>query len=360
MMALAAYVLGLSLTRAQERSITVFAAASLKDAFTAIAQRYEAAHPGVSVRLNFAGSQQLAAQIRQGAEADVFAAAAPAQLYAAGKFASPVRTFAQNYLTLVVANEETRVKSIADVAKVDRLVIADGSVPAGAYTLVALARARLRFGAPWRGLVERRIVSRETDVRAVLSKVILGEADAGFVYVSDARSAQGKVKTVPIPLELNEVATYPVSVPATATAAKDGKDFVNFLFSADSQKTLEDQGFISPLRPVAQLKVVGGLTSKTYTVSHLAKLRDTTVKTKAETGETRAYRGASLPALLKGLEGSGVRFMGADGYSVQVSLKAIRHSGGVLIPMGDGNLQVVLPGQSPSKWVKWLRLIAVY
>lgn len=360
MIALAAYVLGLSLSHAQERTIAVFAAASLRDAFTTIARRYEGTHPGVIVRLSFAGSQQLATQIRQGAEADVFAAAAPAQLYAAGKFASPVRTFAENYLTLVVATEEMRVQSIADVAKVDRLVVADSSVPAGAYTNEVLARARLRYGAPWRGLVERRVVSRETDVRAVLSKVELGEADAGFVYVSDAHSAQGKVKTVSIPQDLNEIATYPVAVPATAPSVKDGKDFINFLFTPESQKTLEANGFVSPLHPEAQLKVVGGLTTKAYNVSHLAKLRNSTVKAKVESGETRVFHGASLPALLKGLEGTNVRFKGADGYSVQVSLKAIRRNGGVLISMGDGNLQIVLPGQSPSKWVKWLRLVAVY
>lgn len=344
----------------QERTLTVFAAASLKDAFTEIGKRYESSHPGVEVRLSFAGSQQLAAQIRAGAKVDVFAAAALPQLKSAGRLASPVRNFAQNALTIVVPPDDKQVNGLADVAKVERLVVADPSVPAGAYTVDVLNQARQRFGAPWRALVDRRVVSRETDVRSVLAKVVLGEADAGFVYVSDAHSADGKVRTVPIPDDLNIVAGYPVAVPAGTDQPREAKEFVRFLFTPEAQKVLEGQGFVSPLKPIPELKIIGPQTTRGVIVRQLAALSPVKLRAKTENGETVTYTGASLPKLLDGLGGNHVRFVGADNFTVELPLATVRKNGGVLIQMGDGNVQVVLAGQPQSKWVRWLRRIVVY
>lgn len=361
MTAILAFFVGIAgLPQSPDRTLTVFAAASLKESFTEIARRYEAAHPGVQVKLSFAGSQQLAAQIKAGADVDVFAAAATPQLKAAGRLASPIRDFAFNTLTIVVPADNPSTTMLSDIAKVERLVVADESVPAGAYTLQVLQRARLRFGSPWFALVEKRIVSREADVRSVLTKVILGEADAGFVYSSDAQAAGSKVRSIPIPADLNVLANYPVAIPASSRQPREGKDFIKFLYTAEVQKLLEDEGLISPLRPVRQVMVVGNTTSRAVVTAHLESAYDKTVKAKGESGVTQSYRGLSLVKFLAGLTGKEVRFVGADGYSAHVPLASIRRNGGVLVAMGDGNIQVVLPGQSPLTWVRWLRKIVVY
>ena len=173
--------------------VLVFTAASLGESFERIAADFEAAHPDVDVAINVAGSQQLSGQIVHGAPADVFAAADTVEmtkLSGAGLLAAPPRIFAGN--TLAIAVEPGNPHTITDLDALARpeltVVLPDGSVPAGRYARTALRR---------RG-VDVSPVSLEVNVRAVLAKVVLGEADAGIVYRSDLRSAGDTVDVVRI------------------------------------------------------------------------------------------------------------------------------------------------------------------
>ena len=232
----------LAATLLHSSTINVFAAASLKDAFTTIGKMYETKHPGVEVQFNFAGSQTLAAQINAGAPADVFASAAAKNLEEVQH--GPVKVFAQNRLTIIVRKGFTGLSKASDLTSAEKLVLADTSVPAGHYAEEFFAKASRQFGSPWLKEVRDHIVSREQDVRAVLAKVRLGEADAGIVYVSDAASAKGEVVSVPIPTALNVIAKYPVATVNDASNPSGAKEFVQFLLSAAAQKVLKANGFI--------------------------------------------------------------------------------------------------------------------
>ncbi|MES1228224.1 MAG: molybdate ABC transporter substrate-binding protein, partial [Armatimonadota bacterium] len=200
----------------QSGTINVFAAASLKESFTTIAAKYEKAHPNTKVQLNFAGSQLLAAQIGNGAPADVFASADQRNLDKVAYDKASMRVFATNHLTIVYRSD-FRLKNIKDLSKVRRLVVADPGVPVGRYASTFLLKAAADYGEGWYEQVNANIVSKEQDVKAVLAKVQLGEADAGIVYTTDAKAAHGKVGTLAIPGRLNIVAEYPVAIPSTAS-----------------------------------------------------------------------------------------------------------------------------------------------
>jgi molybdate transport system substrate-binding protein len=211
--------------------VTVFAASSLTDAFGAEGAAFTRA-TGRRVTFSFAGSQDLAAQLRNGAPADVLATADQATMRSvAGRLAGPARTFARNRLVIVVARGDPKhVRSLADLARRDlAVVLADPSVPAGAYAARALAAAHVS--------VHPR--SLELDVRSVLTKVELGEADAGIVYVTDAAAAHGRVGTVPVPD--SPVATYPI-----APVTRAGRPFVAFVLSPVGQRILHRFGFARP------------------------------------------------------------------------------------------------------------------
>jgi molybdate transport system substrate-binding protein len=237
---------------AQPREITVFAAASLRDAFTEIGSRFEQTTPGAQVRLNFAGSQQLAEQIRQGAPADVFASANPRQMndvMAAGRVTSTTaQIFAQNRLVVVVApNAPATLQSIADLAAPGvKLVLADRAVPAGQYALDFLDKASAlpEFGATFSQTVLSNVVSYEEDVRAVFGKVSLGEADAGVVYSSDAVADKNTVRTLAIPDGLNTLATYPIAPLNDSPNAALAKAFIDFVMGTEGQAILSRYGFI--------------------------------------------------------------------------------------------------------------------
>ncbi|HTY57899.1 MAG TPA: molybdate ABC transporter substrate-binding protein, partial [Bacteroidota bacterium] len=194
--------------RAQEparEEIVVFAAASLHDAFQKIGREFSAAHPGLTVGYNFAGSQQLAEQILQGAPADVFASADMKQIAAAGPRmdTASVNIFTRNRLTLVLPGTGAgMIRAIADLGNPGiKLVLAHRDVPAGAYALEFLSRCEAsgKFRGGFREAVLRNVVSYEENVRSVLSKIVLDEADAGIVYVSDVGGAAGRsVRTIGI------------------------------------------------------------------------------------------------------------------------------------------------------------------
>lgn len=214
-----------------KRSVVVFAASSLTDAFTAAGAAFTR-RSGTKVTFSFAGSQTLTQQIQQGAPADALATADTATMQTvAGRLDGPSRPFARNRLVIVVAHGNPRhITGLADLADPKlAVVLADPSVPAGKYAAAALAAAHVT--------VHPR--SLELDVRSVLTKVTLGEADAGIVYVTDADSTRSKVSSIAIPH--SPVATYPI---AALTAA--GRGFVDFVTSAAGQAILHRYGFAAP------------------------------------------------------------------------------------------------------------------
>ena len=223
------------------RELVVFAASSLREVFVTLGAQFEREHPGAKVLFNFAGSQELRVQLEHGARADVMAGADLRHLdalFAQGLCEKPA-VFARNQLALIVplANP-AGLHSLADLPKASRLVVGAREVPVGKYTEELLARAGLH--------VDAAIVSRELNVRQVLAKVMLGEADAGLVYRTDASAARGKVATVPIPDSQNVLADYPVALVRAAPHAALGRDFVQLLFSAAGRKALGEVGFTLP------------------------------------------------------------------------------------------------------------------
>ncbi len=230
--------------------LTVFAAASLTDAFGEIKNDLEAAHPGLTVTYNFAGSQALVTQLREGAKADVFASANATQMKAArtnGAIEGEPVSFVRNRLTIVVPKgNPADVQSAADLGKDGlKLVLAQADVPAGKYAREAvctMGQDTATYGQGFADRVAGNVVSEEEDVRAVLTKVELGEADAGVVYVSDAKSAGDKAETVEIPNDVNVVATYPIAaVRGGQTELADA--FIAYVLGPDGQATLGRYGF---------------------------------------------------------------------------------------------------------------------
>ena len=228
----------------EQREITVFAAASLREVFEDLAKAFEAKSK-VKVRLNLAGSQELRTQIENGARADVFASADHkhmATLFKAKLVAEP-RMFARNTPVVIVPKgNPAKVGSFDQLTKAKKLVIGVPEVPIGTYTLAILDKA----GAEFKEKVLANVVSRELNVRQVLAKVTLGEADAGIVYRTDAIAGKDKVEIIEIPAKVNVIAEYPVAVVSKAPQAAAAKAFVDLLLSGDGQKRLATAGFVAP------------------------------------------------------------------------------------------------------------------
>jgi molybdate transport system substrate-binding protein len=218
--------------------VTVLAASSLTDVFKKIGAAYERREPDTEVRFSFAGSQVLAAQVAQGAPGDVLATADTRTMDGVRADTGKPVVFAEN--RLVVVTREGNPEDIENLRDLDapglKVVLAAEEVPVGNYS----ARVLERQG------VELRPVSRETDVRAVLSKVELGEADAGLVYRTDAATAPDKVDAVRIPDAANESATYPAAALKVSEHPDLAADFVHFLSSPEAQRILREAGFQQP------------------------------------------------------------------------------------------------------------------
>ena len=215
--------------------LTIFAAASLTNVFSAIDT-----HP----RYSFGGSNALATQIQQGAPADVFASAntsLPFSLYDQGLVEQPV-LFTRNQLTVIVPKSNPAgIHSVADLAKPGvKLVVAATGVPVGDYTRTVLKNMNLSS-------VLNNVVSNETDVREVLAKVALGEADAGFVYTTDARTVKGKVATIGIRWSAQPKVTYAVAVVRASKHKAAARAWVKALLGKAAQKKLRAAGFL-PVR----------------------------------------------------------------------------------------------------------------
>jgi molybdate transport system substrate-binding protein len=239
------------LSASEPRTLNVFAAASLIDAFTEIGKNFEAAHSGVTVTFNFAGSQALRTQIEEGAPADVFASANKTEmdkLIEASFVAQDApQVFLNNKLVLILpADNPAALNQLEDLAKPGiKLVLAAEEVPVGKYAHQALDGMNDQYGIDFKDKVLVNVVSNEDNVRQVVAKVQLGEADAGLVYTSDAIAAQD-LKTIEIPAELNVIAEYPIAVLTQSTNPELATSFIDFVLSEEGQMILQNWGFASP------------------------------------------------------------------------------------------------------------------
>lgn len=234
----------------QMQSLSVFAAASLRGPFTALGEQFRSENPGVVINFNFAGTQELRTQIEHGAKADVFASADLRHMneLAETKQVQSSTVFVHNEPVIVVAKENApQVKSLADLPSLERIVVGVPEVPIGRYTLQILERASALYGADFKTRVEAKICSRELNVKQVLAKVTLGEAQAGIVYRSDVVSLLDKVTIVPIDSKLNAICEYPIALVSSSTNPELGQRFISFVFSTDGQARLSKAGFSSPL-----------------------------------------------------------------------------------------------------------------
>ncbi len=239
--------------QAKEKELTVFAAASLNEAFGAMAEVYESANPGLKITFNFAGSQQLVQQIVQGASVDVFASANMKQMLEAVKSgridSASIKVFVHNRLVVVFPKENSAgIHSLRDLDRPHlKIVLADKAVPVGQYALEFLEKCNRRtaFDSLFKQNVLNNVVSYEENVKAVLSKIILGEADAGIVYTSDiSKNAQERIDTIEIPEALNVIATYPIAALRDSRSHEQTEKFVQYILSAEGQNILGRFGFI--------------------------------------------------------------------------------------------------------------------
>jgi molybdate transport system substrate-binding protein len=251
-LAAAALLAAAAPARAQSGGLTVFAAASLTDAFNDIGRRFEQENPGTRVRLNYAGSQQLVLQIEQGAEADVFASADERWMKAAvdsGLVEGSPAVFAHNRLIVIIpAANPGRIDRLQDLSRRGlKLVLAAEAVPVGRYSREALEQlaAAPGFPADYSKLVLANVVSQEENVKAVATKVQLGEADAGIVYRSDVTPGVARVtRVLDIPDAYNVLATYPIAVLRQSARAALARRFVGFVVGAKGRSVLAEHGFL--------------------------------------------------------------------------------------------------------------------
>ncbi len=238
-------------TGAVTGEISVFAASSLTDAFMEEAAAFERANPGVKVTMRFGASSALAVQINEGAPADVYASADLAQMKVvtdAGAV-SESKIFVKNTPVVVIPRSDTKVASFAELAMPGvRLVLAGSEVPIGRYSREILRKASAEGGvsSDFSERVLANLKSEEANVRAVLTKVQLGEADAGIVYRTDVPAAGGEVAVVDIPEAYNVVASYPIAAVKDAKNAQGATAFIAFIMSSEGQDILAKHGFVSP------------------------------------------------------------------------------------------------------------------
>ena len=217
--------------------LKVFAAASLTAAFTDIGEQFTNSN-GTKVVFNFAGSQALATQIQQAAPADVFASADTANMDKVADLVGTPQNFASNQLQIVVEKGNPKnVATVEDLANSDlKVVLAAPDVPAGKYAAEILGKAGVTV----------KPVSEEDNVKAVVTKVSLGEADAGIVYVTDVTAGGDKVEGVDIPDDQNVLATYPIATVKASQAQDQAQAFMDLVLSAEGQQVLEEFGFLPP------------------------------------------------------------------------------------------------------------------
>jgi molybdate transport system substrate-binding protein len=221
-------------------TVVVFAAASLTGSFTTLGKQFEAAHPGVTVKLNFGASSALAQQINAGAPADVFASASPTNMKQVvdAKGADTSTNFVKNVMEIAVPpSNPAGVTGIADLAKSGlKLALCQPQVPCGAVAAKVFTNAKVTV----------KPVTLEADVKSTLTKVELNEADAAVVYVTDVRAAGTKVKGIEIGADINASTEYPIAALNKAPNSAGAAAFMAYVLSADGQQVLSAAGFEKP------------------------------------------------------------------------------------------------------------------
>lgn len=230
-----------SSTTRQAGTVTVFAAASLKESFTTLGKEFEKAHPGTKVTFNFGGSDTLAASITSGAPADVFAAASTETMKtvtdAKDTSGAPV-AFVRNQLEIAtLPGNPKKIATLKDLTRPQlKVALCDKTVPCGAAALKALTAGGLKLTP----------VSYEQDVKSALTKVELKEVDASVVYKTDVKAAGGKVEGVQFPESAKAINSYPIALLKDAPNPAAAKAFIALVESAEGQKVLTAAGFLKP------------------------------------------------------------------------------------------------------------------
>ncbi len=232
---------GESTATIEEGDVTVFAAASLTESFTEIGDAFMDANPDTTVVFNFGSSSDLVAQINEGAPADVYASADQAnmtKLTDAGNNGGEPQVFAKNSLEIIVESGNPQgIEGVADLENPDLIVVAcDPEVPIGAYSQEVFENAGVTVEPD----------SLEEDVKAVVNKVVLGEADAGVVYSTDVIAAGDDAEGVEIPTDINVTPEYPVAVTKEAADADAASSFTDFVVGDEGQSILASYGFSAP------------------------------------------------------------------------------------------------------------------
>jgi molybdate transport system substrate-binding protein len=238
----------------QGGTLTIFAASSLTDAFGELANTFEEQNEGVEVKQSFGASSDLLAQIQQGAPADVFASAAEEEMGTAVKddlVSGTPEVFVKNREVIMVPRDNpANIGSLEDMARPNiKLVLAARDVPAADYAVEILGKANKEYGSGFEDDVLSNVVSREADVRASVNRVVVGDADATFGYASDyTPDIRNRVKVIPIPPELNIIATYPIASLKDAEDPELARKWVDLVTGKEGQKVLKKWNF----EPAAQ------------------------------------------------------------------------------------------------------------
>lgn len=241
-------------SQVNDNEIIFFAASSLTDVVSEIVSEYERQHPTVTVRLNFAGSSQLATQLIEGASAHLFASANETQMQRLVKekliTSNAMQVFTTNQLVLILPiDNPAGISSIADLAQSDiKFVTASEDVPIGQYTRQSLAKMESsgEFPPGFEDAVLANIVSEEANVRQLVTKIQLGEADAAIAYQSDVQPNESNLSVIPIPKRYNVIARYPIAQLQEANGSDRVSDFIAFMQSAKGQSILKKWGFSPP------------------------------------------------------------------------------------------------------------------
>ncbi|MFD3163356.1 molybdate ABC transporter substrate-binding protein [Herpetosiphon sp. NSE202] len=353
--------------------INVFAAASLTGAFTEIGNEFQTSHPGTKINFNFAGSDQLATQMIQGAPADVFASANSQQMQVAvdaGVINEAARQpFARNRLIVIYPQDNPgQIQRLQDLAKPNlKLVLASASVPVGNYALDFLAKASAlpEYGTSYSPTVLLNVVSYEANVKAVLSKISLGEADAGIVYTTDAASiSDGNIGTLTIPDELNTIATYPIASTQNSANPSLAQAFIDRVLATEGQQILLRYGFITvsdaPASTTNQLLIEGNLTTPLTLTADLLKTYELQ---QVEFAEER-FRGLGIGQLLIQIQPKAdaktFTFIGSDGNQSVVPIADLTADPRAIIALdSDGTFTSIVPSAMNANQIKKLVKITV-